>query len=293
MPMRKDDSGRRWVEMDFLVPGTPEQVWHAIATGPGMSAWFTTAHVEERVGGAIRFEFGGGGGASQGAVTEWDPPPRFAYEEHGWHGDAPPLATEVTVVSRDGEQCVVRMVHTMITDRDDWDGELDGFEAGWPGFFEVLRVYLRDFAGAPSAAVQAVAAHPLPEVVGWTRMTEALALAGANVGDRRQSPVAAPRLAGCVERVHQDAKSRDMMIRIDEPAPGVAVVGSCSVGATAGDGSCGVGDVENAPTGETGAAMVMASLFFYGEDAAAVAATEQQKWAEWLRGVVGGQPATT
>ena len=35
MPVRKDDSGRRWVEMEFLVPGTPAQVWHAIATGPG------------------------------------------------------------------------------------------------------------------------------------------------------------------------------------------------------------------------------------------------------------------
>jgi hypothetical protein len=32
MPVKKDDSGRRWVEMEFLVPGTPEQVWHAIAT---------------------------------------------------------------------------------------------------------------------------------------------------------------------------------------------------------------------------------------------------------------------
>jgi hypothetical protein len=34
MPVKKDNSGRRWVEMEFLVPGTPEQVWHAIATGP-------------------------------------------------------------------------------------------------------------------------------------------------------------------------------------------------------------------------------------------------------------------
>ena len=53
MPVKKDDSGRRWVEMEFLVPGTPEQVWQAIATGPGMSAWFTPTTVDERVGGAI------------------------------------------------------------------------------------------------------------------------------------------------------------------------------------------------------------------------------------------------
>ena len=30
MPMKKDDSGRRRVEMEFLVPGPPEQVWQAI-----------------------------------------------------------------------------------------------------------------------------------------------------------------------------------------------------------------------------------------------------------------------
>ena len=56
MPVKKDDSGRRWVEMEFLVPGTPEQVWQAIATGPGMSAWFTPTIVDERVGGAITFD---------------------------------------------------------------------------------------------------------------------------------------------------------------------------------------------------------------------------------------------
>ncbi len=72
MPFKKDDSGRRWVEMEFLVPGTPEQVWQAIATGAGMSAWFTTTQIEERVGGAISFDFGDencGEDISSGKVT--------------------------------------------------------------------------------------------------------------------------------------------------------------------------------------------------------------------------------
>ena len=38
---------------------------------------------------------------------------------------------------------------------------------------------------------------------------DALNLAGANVGDRRETPSDAPRLAGVVERVHQDAHSRN------------------------------------------------------------------------------------
>ena len=120
MPVKKDDSGRRWVEMEFLVPGTPEQVWQAIATGPGMSAWFTPTTVDERVGGAITFDFGDdncGDATSSGSVTAWEPPHRFAYEEHGWSGDAPPVATEVVVTSRSGDRCVVRMVHSLFTEQ--------------------------------------------------------------------------------------------------------------------------------------------------------------------------------
>jgi uncharacterized protein YndB with AHSA1/START domain len=271
MTLKKDDSGRRWVEMEFLVPGTPDQVWHAIATGAGMSAWFTPTVVEEHVGGKIAFDFGPencGQDVSSGKVTGWDPPVRFAYEEYGWSGDAPPVATEVTVTSRSGDQCVVRMVHSLFTEKDDWDGELESFETGWPGFFEVLRVYLANFAGAPAAAVHAMAGHSGGEPRAWSTMTDALNIAGANVGDRRETPSGAPRLAGFVERIQQDANGRQVMVRIDEPAPGVAVVGSCVVGDEA---------------------RVMASVYFYGPEAAETAAAEQPKWTDWMRGLLEGE----
>ena len=40
---RRMATGKRWIEMEFVVPGTPEQVWQAVATGPGNTAWFTRA----------------------------------------------------------------------------------------------------------------------------------------------------------------------------------------------------------------------------------------------------------
>jgi uncharacterized protein YndB with AHSA1/START domain len=273
--MKKDDSGRRWVEMEFLVPGTPEQVWQAIATGAGMSAWFTPATVEERVGGAICFDFGDGNcGAdvSSGKVTGWDPPVRFAYEEYNWSGDAPPVATEVTVTSRSGDRCVVRMVHSLFTEKDDWDDELESFETGWPGFFEVLRVYLKNFAGQSAATVHAMTGQPGGDSEIWSRLTSKLNVAGLDVGDTCESPSGAPPLAGVIERIHQDANSRDLMIRLARPGNGVAVIGSCQVG-----------DESRA----------MASIFFYGDDAGELAATEQPKWAEWMRGLLEGEPAAT
>ena len=35
MSVKKEASGRRSVQFEVEVPGTPEEVWQAIATGPG------------------------------------------------------------------------------------------------------------------------------------------------------------------------------------------------------------------------------------------------------------------
>ncbi|WKG04180.1 SRPBCC domain-containing protein [Mycolicibacterium sp. HK-90] len=273
MPLKKDDSGRRWVEMEFLVPGTPEQVWQAIATGPGMSAWFTPTTVDEHVGGAITFDFGEqdcSDPSPPGVVTAWEPPVRFAYEEPGWNGDAPPVATEVVVTSRSGDRCVVRMVHSLFTEKDDWDDELESFEGGWPGFFEVLRIYLRHHAGQPAAIAHATGGHTDPMPALWSRLTAALDLDGANVGEHVDTAGSAPRLAGVVERIRQDAQSCEAMIRLDEPGAGVAVVGSC-------------------PVGDQTRAMV--TLFLYGDGAAKTAAAEQPRWARWLHEFLDGAKA--
>ena len=51
MSVKKEANGRRSVQVEVEVPGTPEQVWEAIATGPGVGAWFVPTDVDGRVGG--------------------------------------------------------------------------------------------------------------------------------------------------------------------------------------------------------------------------------------------------
>ena len=60
------------LEFSVEVPGTPEQVWQAIATAKGMSAWFLPTEMEEREGGALHFTMGPEMG-SEGHVTELGP----------------------------------------------------------------------------------------------------------------------------------------------------------------------------------------------------------------------------
>ena len=40
MGVKEEASGRRSVQVEIEVSGTPEEVWQAIATGPGISSWF-------------------------------------------------------------------------------------------------------------------------------------------------------------------------------------------------------------------------------------------------------------
>lgn len=268
MPIREDD-GRRWVEMEVLMPGTPEQVWDAIATGPGMSAWFAPTTVDERVGGALHFDFGCG--ASQdGVVTGWDPPRRLTYEEHDWSsiGSPGPLATEITIRSRSGDQCVIRMVHSLFTDSDDWNDELESFEHGWPGFFEVLRLYLRDFAGWRAATVRVMSEGAGDVADAWARLASGLGVAGRDVGERVENTDPTVDFTGTVERIHHTRTAREVMLRLDRPGPGIAAVGAY-------------------PMGETAGAMVC--LYLYGDTAPDIAGAERE-WSAWLERTLGRDP---
>ena len=60
MTVKIEESGRRSVQVEVEVPGTPEEVWEAIASGPGVSAWFVPTRIDGRVGGTIALEFGPG-----------------------------------------------------------------------------------------------------------------------------------------------------------------------------------------------------------------------------------------
>ena len=267
MPIKKDGTGKRWVEMEFLVPGSPERVWEALATGDGNAAWFTKATIEERVGGALRFEFGKDM-SSSGEVTIWEPPHRFGYVEREWSEGAPPVATEITITSRSGDQCLVRMVHSLFSSADDWDDQMEGFEGGWPCFFEVLRLYLRHFAGQRAASVRAMASAKGDHLKVWSRLVEGLALAGANVGERRTTSSRPETLSGVVERTGQDARQRYIILRLDDPSAGIAMFGTYG-------------------QGDNVTASVI--IFLYGDHATTKAAASERSWQEWVDETFAGR----
>ncbi len=260
MPLKVHPDGTRELEMSLVVPGTPEQVWHAIATGAGTTAWFTTATIDEREGGELVLDLGPHG-LSRGTVTAFQPPVRFAYEERDWAEGAPPVATEITVTGRDNGTCVVRMVHSLFTSSDAWDDQVEGFEGGWPGFFEVLKLYLRHHAGEPAAMLIARSTRAMSQRDAWRHLLDTLVLTGATVGERHTITATPEPLDVEVEFVHQDRSAHYVIARVFGNAPGILFIGTHPAAEGTGLGVC---------------------RFAYGAEASAHVQSVRVRWEEWI-----------
>ena len=244
------------------MPGTPEQVWDAIATGPGMTAWFVPTDCDEREGGAITQHHGPGTGMQVSAeITGWEPPHRLAYETD-WVPDegADPsrMATEFLVEARAGGTCVVRVVNSGFGSGEEWDHAIESTRAGWGPALESLRLYLEHFQGQPAASILAAGEVPGTRTEAWSSLLEALGLPDADVGDRVATGAdGAPDIAGTVEF----ARRGTMIVRLERPAPGLGMIGAGGPGRTA-------------------YGFLRAQLF--GEDAPGVAERERGVWEAWV-----------
>jgi uncharacterized protein YndB with AHSA1/START domain len=259
MSVKKEADGRRSVHVEVEVPGTPEEVWQAIATGPGISSWFVPTTVEERDGKpvAITMHFGPGM-APRSAVTAWDPPRMFVAQGEPW-GGSPPMATEWSVEARAGGVCVVRVVTSLFASTDDWDDQLESAGLGWPGFFRTLRIYLTHFRGQGSAVMQFVAPVAGTEADAWDALTAALGTKGVSAGQRWTAPAGVPAVSGVAEYVSQSPY--DILLRLDTPGPGVAALGAFNVG---------------------GQSMAALTFYHYGDGAADTVARETPAWQAWI-----------
>ena len=250
------------LEMAFELPGTAEQVWQAIATADGISAWFAPTDVEEREGGAIAFHMGPEMD-SEGTVTGWDPPRRFALVEPNWadlagreDANVTPLATEFLVEARSGGTCVVRVVSSAFGTGADWESEFfEEMEKGWRPFFDRLRLYLAHFAGqkaAPLTAVSTLAGGP-DQV--WSAMRLALGVDDElTVGQT----VEARDLKGTATMVGP----ADLLLHVSDPVPGYMAFGAF------------------ATFDSNTIAMVSGQLF--SEEAGRYVEREEPAWQSWL-----------
>lgn len=246
------------VAFSVEVPGTPEQVWAAIATADGISSWFLPTDVEEREGGAIVVHMGETD--SPGIITGWDPPHRLEYAEPEWAAltghdvdSVTPLVSEFLVEAQSGGTCVVRVVSSAFGTGADWEQEfMTDMERHWRPFLDNLRLYLGHFPGQRATTLEISADLAGPPGPLMSAMREAL---GAEAVGK---PVDACGVTGEVGHVDD----HHVFVRLTDPVPGLLGFAAFDKG--------------------DGTSMAAIQGWLFSDDAPAYVEREQPVWKAWL-----------
>jgi uncharacterized protein YndB with AHSA1/START domain len=190
------------IALDLEVDATPEQVWEAIATGPGLGSWFLgDSEIEPRQGGTWKWSFGGW--TDESTVSTWDPPNRLVTtgNENLPHGIKHQF--DYTVQPREGGGSAIRYVHSGAFDGDDWETEYEAMSEGDPMYLFKLVQYLNHFPGRLGAKVDAFGPNVPDREEAMTAFRRGLGLADdVATGDRVSlTPAGVDPIRGEVDHV--------------------------------------------------------------------------------------------
>ena len=169
------------VRLDTTVDATPEQVWDAVATGPGISSWYIGR--TDLDGSTVRTAFGDIT-MPAGTVTANEPHQHFAYRtDTAPDGRFQPF--DFLVEGRAGSATTLRAMTSGFLPGDDWADEYEAMRYGTQLFLATLAVHLRHFAGRTATPVTAFGPHVTDWPAAWAALHDTLGLPDApRPGDR-------------------------------------------------------------------------------------------------------------
>jgi uncharacterized protein YndB with AHSA1/START domain len=192
------------VERELEVDATPDEVWEAIATGPGIDAWFMGRNeVEPGEGGVVRTAFGGYAPAAR--ITAWEPQRRLAYRNVE-DDDGGFVAYEFLITGRAGASTHLRVATSGFLSGEDWEDEYEAMLRGGELFHATLASYLTHFRDRTAVPITAFG----PAVDDWQRTRAALHHALGPPGTLRVgtpvrvTPEGLPAVRGTVYAVNAD-----------------------------------------------------------------------------------------
>ncbi len=212
-------------DIEAEVAATPDQIWQAIATGPGIDSWFM-GHNDVQPGPDGQWRMTGFGEYTPShTVTAWEESTRLAYRT-GDDQDGRFVAYEFLIEGRAGGSTTLQLATSGFLPGDDWEDEYEAMRKGLDLFFATLTSYLTRFAGRTASPVTAFG----PMITDWadanTRLHAALGLTtSARPGDAARLTAPEP-IEGEVYFAGPDAigiRTEDAMYRFMKGFGGPAI----------------------------------------------------------------------
>lgn len=137
----------------------PDAVWEAIATGPGLAAWFMPMEIDPE----------------SPAVQAHEPGRRLSVRlPEGPDGSF--HAFEYVIEPAGRGSSVLRFVHSGFTS-DDWGDDYEAItSSGWDMYLHTLSQYLGHFPGRPAQYLEAEGPPASADEAAWPRLVAALGL---------------------------------------------------------------------------------------------------------------------
>ncbi len=173
------------VRGEATVDATPDEVWAAITSGPGVDSWLmgsTDIDSDSKTSTFTMF-----GETARSNITAWEPGHRYATQEDP-NPDGTFMAFEWLIESRDGGGAVVRFVHSGMLG-ENWEAEYNGLSVGDQAYLTKLAVYLAHFA--PRTATNSLFLPGPVTTDSWAAMTAAVG-AGADAADGQPARLSVP-----------------------------------------------------------------------------------------------------
>ena len=147
------------IRKEIPLDATPEQVWEAIATGPGLTAWFMPMEMDP----------------DSSAVTSWEPGRRLGIRlPSGPDGSF--QAFDYRIEANGPGRAVLRFSHSGFTS-DEWGDDYEATTSpGWDMYIHTLAQYFAHFADRPALYLEAEAPPASAEPGAWSRLVAALGL---------------------------------------------------------------------------------------------------------------------
>jgi uncharacterized protein YndB with AHSA1/START domain len=189
------------VRKEIETEATPEEVWEAIATGPGLDAWFMGRNeVEPGEGGKVRMILPAW--TLEATVTVWDPPKRLVTDT-GKDEDGRLMVFEYLIEGREGGSTILRFVHSGFLPGDDWETEYEALKRGDPMYIQKLAEYLKYFRNRTATPIDVYGPQVPDREQAWARIRSGLGLPSAIAdGDQvRLTPDGLPTMEGVVDYV--------------------------------------------------------------------------------------------
>lgn len=163
----------RRFEVEIPLDASPDQVWEAIATRPGLTAWFAPMDVAPDENGR----------SPDGDVVRWEPGRALTVQTPP-NEDGSTSSFAYLIQARDGGTTVLRFTQTGFLG-DDWEAEYEATARGWGLYFHTLAQYLANFSGRPATYVAVEGPETAADRQAWRDLLAAIGVSespGSGVG---------------------------------------------------------------------------------------------------------------